>query len=77
MATRLEPRHTPAEVVSSLDADTGYRWWPSWLGWVEELGYIVSEDGHPWLTIFGGLLFMVLLIAVVGGFMALAPVTLP
>lgn len=35
--------------------DAGYSRWPSWAGWVEELGQIVSEERHPWWTLAGGL----------------------
>ena len=64
-------------VEPSIDPDPGYAWWPSWLGFAEELGYILSEDEHPWLTIAGSLLFFGLLIAVVAGFALLAPARLP
>jgi hypothetical protein len=74
MATRVEPRSVPAVVVPSTDP--GYSWWPRWAAPIEELGYILSEDGHPWRTIAGGLVFLLLLVAAVGLFALAAPMPL-
>lgn len=58
-------------VEPALDLDPGYSWWPRRLGWIEELGWIISEEGHPWLELVGGLLFLGLLMVAVTLFMAL------